>query len=131
VACAADNCGSTRLEDGVITGITGANALNRISAHRQGVVEMTDGAVNHLPGRGPAGSALLDARHEIAGRLASGRWRPGFGRLPDAPLQFIKMGWSRRFPNCTGRRTWSATTTCARIHRDQRDPTYGATTIYG
>jgi anaerobic selenocysteine-containing dehydrogenase len=144
--CGADNCGiDVRLEDGRITGITGTreNPVNRggICPQARAAIEMTyDPARLTYPQRRTASGwqriswdAALD---EIAGRLAALKQREGAQAFAAyqgrALLQFIKMGWPRRFMNLYGSPNLVRNDhMCSYPSIVAEKLTYGATTIYG
>jgi anaerobic selenocysteine-containing dehydrogenase len=144
--CGADNCGiDVRLEDGRITEITGTreHVVNRgrLCPQARAAIEMTyDPARLTYPQRRTADGwqrlsweAALD---EMAERLTKLKQQEGAQALAvyqgRALLQFIKMGWPRRFMNLYGSPNLVRNDhMCSYPCNVAEELTYGAATIYG
>lgn len=144
--CGADNCGiDAHLEDGVITRITGTrgNPLNRgmLCPQAKAAIEMTydPTRLSHplrKTGEGWQRISWDAALDEIAGRLAGLKTAEGAQALAvyqgRALLQFIKMGWPRRFLNLYGTPNLVRNDhMCSYPTEISETLTYGKTTIYG
>ena len=144
--CGADNCGiDVRLEDGRIVDITGTreHAVNRgrLCPQARASIEMTydPARLSYPQRRTRSGWQRLSwdaALDEIAGRLSALKQQVGAQAFAAyqgrALLQFIKMGWPRRFLNLYGSPNLVRNDhMCSYPSIVAEKLTYGATTIYG
>lgn len=144
--CGADNCGiDAHVEDGVVARITGTrgNPLNRgmLCPQARASIEMTydPARLDHPLRKTASGWKRIswdDALDEIASRLAKVKATEGAQALAvyqgRALLQFIKMGWPRRFLNLYGSPNLVRNDhMCSYPSEISEHLTYGAPTIYG